>query len=192
MDNKFIAFYSRVSTDEQTNENQQLIFRDYIESHQIPHNKCRMFLETASGFITKRPVLHDLIERIRLGQIEKVVIKRLSRLARSLKQLIGLLELFDKYKVELITLRENIDTGSANGKLFFHILGAMAQFERDLIVERTKDGIKRAKLNGKKLGRPKGKKDIKKRSPLPYLQYHALKRAEKKGSLELSSISPVC
>ncbi len=92
-----------------------------------------------------------MIERMSPG--DTVVIESLSRLGRSTKDLIELMELFNTKGIHLISLKENIDTGSSTGKLLFTLMSALAQFERDLISERTVEGLKAARARGR-MGRP--------------------------------------
>ena len=83
-----------------------------------------------------------------------VVIESLSRLGRSTKDLIELMELFNKKKVNLVSLKENIDTTTATGKLLFTLISAISQFERDCIADRTREGLSAARARGRKGGRP--------------------------------------
>lgn len=139
-----ILGYARVSTQEQELEGQRQRLQEA--------GAIKIFEDVISGKIFKRPGLEDLIEYARPKDLLCVV--RLDRLGRSLRELLQTVEFLKKHEIGLISLEEKIDTSSAAGELVFHVFGSIAHFERRLIAERTKDGIKAAKLKGKKLGRP--------------------------------------
>ena len=112
----------------------------------------RLYQEKVSGKATKdRPELNRLLDSLRHG--DTVVVQRLDRLGRSLKDLIELLDVFRTMKVKFVSLAENIDTTTPTGELTFHLIGAIAQFERSLISERTKVGLDAARARGRKGGR---------------------------------------
>jgi DNA invertase Pin-like site-specific DNA recombinase len=100
----------------------------------------------------ERPQLADCLSNIRSG--DTLVVWRLDRLGRSLKDLIEIVGELDRLGVGLVSLRENIDTTSATGRLIFHVFASLAQFERELIQERTKAGVEAARARGRKGGRP--------------------------------------
>jgi DNA invertase Pin-like site-specific DNA recombinase len=108
--------------------------------------------EKVSSRAALRPELERLLDKARSG--DQIVIYRLDRLGRSLSHLINLVEQFNQQGIELISLKENIDTSHANGKLTFHLFATLAQFERDLISERTKSGLAAARARGRVGGRP--------------------------------------
>ena len=110
-------------------------------------------MEKITGTKANRPELNKLKEKVREEDI--VVIESLSRLGRSTKNLLELVEYFKGKKVKLISTKENIDTESATGQLLLTVLSAISQFERDLTVERTKEGLIAARARGRKGGRPK-------------------------------------
>jgi putative DNA-invertase from lambdoid prophage Rac len=127
-------------------------------------------------------VKQALLSRLRRMDYSAVVVYRLDRWARSSTELIlDTKELIDK-GIGFISISDNLDFGTAAGKLHFQILSAFAEFERELIRERTLEGLRRAKLQGKKAGRPKGSKDTKKRRKSGYI----LREARKKQLLEAS------
>lgn len=105
------------------------------------------------GATEKRPALNALFEDCRRGVID-VVVWKFDRFARSLKQLMNALELFRRLNVDFISCTEAIDTSLPHGEMLFQIIGAIAQWERSLIVERVKAGIQHARSQGKRLGRP--------------------------------------
>ena len=137
--------YARISTDDQ-NMNLQ---RDAL--NQIGCEK--LFEDQISGAKAKRPGLQQAIQFARTG--DTIVVWRLDRLSRSLKDLIEMVALLDSKGIGLKSLHESIDTTSSSGKLIFHIFGALAEFERNLIRERTQAGLQAARARGRKGGRPK-------------------------------------
>lgn len=167
-----IALYCRVSTSEQTNENQKLRLLEYATSKGSEYD---MFEETESTRKT-RPVKQCLLAKLRAKDYEAVVVYKLDRWARSSTELIlDTKELIDK-GIGFISISDNLDFSTASGKLHFQILSAFAEFERELIRERTIEGLKRAKSQNKTLGRPKGSKDSKQRRRSGYILKEANKR----------------
>lgn len=172
---KRIALYVRVSTTEQTVENQKIRLVEYAEKNGYDYD---LFEETESTRRT-RPVKQTLLARLRNHEYVAVIIYKLDRWARSSTELIlDTKELLDK-NIGFISLSDNLDFSTAAGKLHFQILSAFAEFERELIRERTIEGLHRAKLQGRKAGRPKGSKDIKKRRKSGYILREARKKQEK-------------
>src|SRR3954449_1582077 len=137
--------YARVSTGEQTLD---------LQLDALTKAGCgKIYQETASGAKAERPVLQDVLGYLRPG--DTLVVWRLDRLGRSLKHLIETVSLLAERGIGLKSLTEQIDTGTSGGKLIFHIFGALAEFERNLIRERTNAGLIAARARGKKGGRPK-------------------------------------
>lgn len=138
--------YARVSTQDQTSR---------LQIDALSAVGCeRIFTEQASGAHRDRPQFKAALDYIRDGSGDVLVVWRLDRLARSLKQLIETVEGLERRGVGLRSLTEAIDTTSAGGRLIFHIFGAMAEFERGLIRERTRAGLDAAKARGRVGGRP--------------------------------------
>ncbi|EFC5153513.1 recombinase family protein [Escherichia coli] len=138
-----IIGYARVSTTDQN--------CDY-QIDELTKSGCeKIFIEKASAKTKDRPELTRLLDSLRQDDI--VVVYKLDRLGRSLKDLITLLEMFKSNGVQFKSLSENIDTTTSTGKLVFNVIGAIAEFERDIIVERTKAGLKAARARGRKGGR---------------------------------------
>jgi DNA invertase Pin-like site-specific DNA recombinase len=135
--------YARVSTDEQS-QDAQLDALNEAGCVKIYHEKY-------SGKSKTRPELERMMDTLRKGDI--VIVQRLDRLGRSLKDLIELLDGFKQQGVQFISLNEKIDTTTAIGELAFHMIGSIAQFERRLISERTKAGLDAARARGRKGGR---------------------------------------
>jgi DNA invertase Pin-like site-specific DNA recombinase len=137
--------YARVSTDDQNLDLQ----RDALQQAGCE----RVFEDTASGAKAERIGLVALMEILRAG--DTVVIWRMDRLGRSLKDLIALVERLEAVGVGLRSLQEKIDTTSSGGRLVFHLFGALAEFERNLIRERTQAGLTAARARGRHGGRKK-------------------------------------
>lgn len=137
--------YARVSTLEQNMNLQQ----DALEKAGCE----KIFTDTVSGAIKKRPGLTAAKLFLRKG--DTLVIWRLDRLGRSLRDLIDWINFLDEQGIGLQSLQESIDTTTSTGKLVFHIFGALAEFERNLIRERTMAGLAAARARGKLGGRPK-------------------------------------
>lgn len=136
--------YARVSTAEQNLDLQ----RDALKAAGCE----RIITDKASGSIAARPGLAKIKEQLRAG--DTLVVWRLDRLGRSLRDLIGWMSYLEEEKVGLLSLHEAIDTATTSGKLTFHLFGALAEFERSLIRERTQSGLAAARARGKKGGRP--------------------------------------
>lgn len=141
--------YARVSTSEQDAALQHHALREAACEH--------IFSETASGAKAERPELARALAYWRKG--DTLVIWKLDRLARSLKQLIATVEGLEAREIQFQSITEGLDTTSAGGKLVFHIMGALAEFERNLIRERTNAGLKAARDRGRLGGRPKALSD---------------------------------
>ncbi len=112
----------------------------------------KIYSEKVSG-IAHRERLQECMQYLREGDC--LVIYKLDRLGRSLKDLLDIIEQLQKRNISLVSLRDNIDTGSTTGKLVLHIFASLAEFERDLIRERTEEGRAAAKKKGVRFGRPK-------------------------------------
>lgn len=115
-----------------------------------------IYTDKDSGGKVHRKSLDELLGKVKPG--DTVVVLSFDRLARSLSQLLAISEDFQKKGIELISLHEGLNTSTPQGKLYFSITGAFAQFERDMNNQRTKEGLAATKANGVKLGRPKANK----------------------------------
>ncbi len=144
--------YARVSTQEQTLTLQQDALRQA---------GCeKLFTDTLSGATTERPGLQDALAFVRPS--DTLVVWRLDRLGRSLRHLIETVTDLSHRGIGFKSLSEQIDTTTPNGKLVFHVFGALAEFERDLIRERTQAGLTAARARGRIGGRPKALPDARK------------------------------
>jgi DNA invertase Pin-like site-specific DNA recombinase len=151
MKEKRAAIYVRVSTAEQDTDMQETELRQYVESRGWEYVVYR---DKASGAKNDRPALNAMLSDLRRRKFDVVVVWALDRLARSLKQLLTIGEECPSLGVDLVSLRQNIDTTLPAGRLTFQILGAVAEFERELLRERVKAGMAQARRTGKHVGRP--------------------------------------
>src|SRR3954467_14684409 len=136
--------YARVSTTEQTLD---------LQHDALTSAGCtKIFTDTASGAQTERKGLSEALSYVRAG--DTLVVWKLDRLGRSLKDLITRIRELSDRKIDFRSLTEQIDTTTSGGKLIFHIFGALAEFERDIIRERTNAGLEAARARGKLGGRP--------------------------------------
>jgi DNA invertase Pin-like site-specific DNA recombinase len=137
--------YARVSTEDQNLD---------LQIHALRQDGCvDLFEEKITGTSQSRPVLNAALESLKAG--DTLVVWKLDRLGRSLQHLIEILQSLEARDVGFRSISDSIDTNSAGGRLLFHILGALAEFESSLISERTKAGLQAARRKGKTLGRPK-------------------------------------
>jgi DNA invertase Pin-like site-specific DNA recombinase len=153
---KRVALYARVST---------------INHHQDPEmqlGELRQFAAArgwqiveeftdrgVSGSKDRRPQLDRMMHAARNRQFDVLLTWKLDRLARSLKHLVTAIAEFDALGVQFVSLRDNLDLTTPSGRLMFHVIGAMAEFERSLIQERVCAGLRNARAKGKQLGRPR-------------------------------------
>ena len=149
------AIYARVSTEEQNPEIQTKELETYIFNKNLGLYKT--YVDKVSGTKDPRPALNDMMFDMRKGLFNAIVVYKLDRLGRSLKHLLTICEELHNKNVTLIVTSQNIDTSTASGKLLFNILGSVAEFEKELISERTKLGQKNAKNIGKR-GKDKKKR----------------------------------
>ena len=150
---KRVAIYARVSTTEQSTDSQLLDLRRYVSERQW--HLYREYVDNGiSGTKDSRPALNELMNDAKKRRFDVVLVWRFDRFARSTKHLILALEEFKNLGIDFVSYQENIDTSSPLGSAIFIIIGAVAQLERDIIAERVKAGLRRARENGTRLGRP--------------------------------------
>lgn len=137
--------YIRVSTIEQNTDRQEIALAEI--------GMDKTFIEKVTGKNTNRIELNKMLQYVREEDV--LYIESISRLARSTKDLLSIVQLLQEKKVDLISLKENIDTTSPQGRFILTIFAALAELERENILQRQKEGIAAAKLKGKKFGRPK-------------------------------------
>lgn len=136
--------YARVSTQDQTLA---------LQTDALTHAGCeKIFTDTTSGAKSERPGLQQALEHLRAG--DTLLVWRLDRLGRTLKHLIATISDLSDHGIGFKSLQENMDTTTSGGKLIFHIFGALAEFEREVIRERTNAGLQAARARGRLGGRP--------------------------------------
>src|SRR3954471_6660288 len=139
--------YARVSTEDQTLD---------LQSDALKQSGCeRLFQDVMSGTKDVRPGLTEALDFLRPGDI--LVVWRLDRLGRTLRYLIELMNQLSAKGIGFQSITEQIDTTTSGGKLIFHVFGALAEFERDIIRDRTKAGLAAARARGRKGGHPRVK-----------------------------------
>lgn len=143
-----VAIYCRVSTDEQFADKQELICKEHCV--RMNFEVIEIYKDVISGTTTTRPNFNKLLNDMRERKFNCVMVTKLDRLGRSLQHLLSLFDEFNRKGIHFVAVTQNIDTTSSTGKLQLHILGAFAEFERNLISERTKEGMKRAIGIGKR------------------------------------------
>jgi len=149
-----VAIYARVSTTNgQDPEVQLRELKEYCQRRgwEVAENYVDVGI---SGTKEKRPELDRLLKDARHRHFDAVVVWRFDRFARSVSHLLRALEEFRSLGIEFISLSEQVDTSTPTGKMVFTVLGAVAELERSLIVERVRAGLRNARAKGKKLGRP--------------------------------------
>ena len=149
---KTVALYARVSTCEQSCDMQMEDLRHYANRFA---RACEYVEIGVSGAQRRRPQLDALMQDARRRRFDVVLVWKFDRFARSVKHLVDSLEEFRALGIDFIGYTEGIDTTTSSGELLFHIMGAVAQFERDLIAERVRAGIAHARAMGKRIGRPR-------------------------------------
>jgi DNA invertase Pin-like site-specific DNA recombinase len=150
---KKVAIYARVSTDRQTADSQLHEIREFVR--RAKWTVYREYVDAGfSGKNTQRPAFTEMLDDARHRQFELLIVWKLDRLSRSLRDLITTLDEFGHLGIDFISYDNQLDTSSPSGKLVFNIIGAVAEFERDIIRERVRAGLANARIKGKKLGRP--------------------------------------
>lgn len=166
-DQNKVAVYARVSTASggQNPEVQLRELREYCKHRKWPI--VAEYLDRGvSGAKDSRPQLDAMMADARRGKFDSVLVWKFDRFARSVSHLLRALEEFRSLNVEFISLTEGIDTSTPMGKMIFTVLGAVAELERSLIVERVRAGLRAAKARGVKVGRPRANVDLKKAARL--------------------------
>jgi DNA invertase Pin-like site-specific DNA recombinase len=148
------AIYARVSTSEQSTEMQLVALRQYVERR--GWNVYQEFIDQGcSGSRERRPALDRLMAEARRQAFGAVVVFRFDRFARSVSHLARALDEFRARGIEFVSLHEGVGTSTPMGRAMFHIAGAFAELEREIIRERVKAGLANAKRRGRKVGRPR-------------------------------------
>jgi DNA invertase Pin-like site-specific DNA recombinase len=148
-----VAIYARVSTNEQDAEIQQRACMEYCK--RIDAEVINVYMDSGvSGMKTSRPAFDEMLRDMRLVKFNTIMVTKLDRIGRSLQHVLSLFDEFQRKGIQFIAVTQNIDTSSAAGKMQMQLLGVFAEFERNLISERTKEGLK-GKLNVGKRGKDK-------------------------------------
>ncbi len=167
-----VAIYARVSSSDQIIETQLVPLREYCQ--RAGYKEVKEYVDHGfSGKDNNRPAFERLMLDIRQGKVDCIICYKLDRIGRSLRHLLNLFDEFRNRKVSFISLSQNIDTNTAEGRMFLNMLMVLSQYERELVVARTLDGLQRARKQGKRLGRPFGRKDSKPRAKSGYYLRYA-------------------
>ncbi|HWY52974.1 MAG TPA: recombinase family protein [Terriglobales bacterium] len=148
---KRVVLYTRVSSVDQHPETQLCDLRPLAAAR--GYEIVGQYSDTISGSKAKRPGLDQLMSDARRGRFDVVVVWAFDRVARSVKHFLEVLDELNHLNIALVSFRENIDTGGPLGRAMIVIVGAIAELERSLIVERVKSGMRRARLEGRQIGR---------------------------------------
>lgn len=153
MKKRTAAVYLRVSTDKrQSTASQETELESFVSQRgwvYLPYRDAGQ-----SGAKEDRPALRQLLQDCRKRKVDVVVVWAMDRLARSLHQLLALIEEFQALGIDFVSYQQQMDTSTPTGRLTYQVLGAVAEWERSMLVERIKAGLRNAKKKGQKLGRP--------------------------------------
>lgn len=148
---KRAVLYMRVSTVDQHPETQMYDLRQLAS--QRGYEIVNEYTDTISGAKAKRPGLDQMMADAHRGKFDVVLVWAFDRVARSVKHFLEVLDQLNHSNIEFVSFRENVDTGGALGRAMIVIIGAIAELERNLIIERVRAGMRRAKLEGRRIGR---------------------------------------
>lgn len=153
-----VALYARVSTSDQTAETQLTALRRYCEAH--GWTILEEYVDTIGGAVADRPALARLMVPANLRRFGAVLVWKFDRMFRSVPHMVEVLDRFRTVGIDFVSATECIDTSTPAGRMVYHMLAAVGQFERDLICERTRAGMARAKAEGRHIGRPRVTVDL--------------------------------
>ena len=177
---KKVAVYVRVSTKDQSVDMQLNDLERYSRERGL--DVFKVYEDNGvSGTKETRPALNELMDHAKKKRFDMVLVWRFDRFARSTKHLVTALHEFRHLGIDFISFQENIDTSSPLGEAIFTIISAMSTLERDIIAERVKGGLRKAKAKGRLLGRPKSKIDISK-----LIEYRKQKMSIRRIAVEMS------
>ncbi len=145
---KKVAIYVRISKGKQNPENQIEICKKACEKE--GYEIYKIYQDVISGIKINRPAFNRLLEDMRHYKFDVIMVTKLDRIGRSLQHLLSLFDEFKKKGIHFIAVTQNIDTSTSSGRLQMQIMGAFAEFERNIISERTKEGLMRATGVGKR------------------------------------------
>lgn len=164
---RLVGLYARCSTKKQDLIAQRDTIKKYFDYYQDNNNVEyveEFFDDGYSGASQKRPKLQEMLQKAKKGEINTIIVVKLDRLARTLTDLLLLSDTFKKNDIDLIVIKDNIDTSTPAGTLYFQMLGAFIEFERSVIIQRMSDGRDYALKHGSKSGlpchRPRKKLDL--------------------------------
>jgi DNA invertase Pin-like site-specific DNA recombinase len=147
-----VAMYSRVSTEGPNPDGQESEMKEYAKNRGWV--VTRVYGDKMSGTKASRPALNELMADAQKRRFDVACVWRFDRFARSVSHLLQALETFRRVGIEFVSISEQVDTSTPTGKMVFTVLGAVAELERSLIVERVRMGLQNARKKGKRLGRP--------------------------------------
>lgn len=157
MTKKRVALYARVSSEQQDTELQIRELTEFAASK--GWEVYRIYEEKITGTTANRPQLKQMMADLKFGKFSTVIVWKLDRFARSLKDLLTLLEVLQEHEVDFVSVKDLIDLTTPAGRLMAHLIGAFAEFEASIIRERVRAGIAHARKRGRKLGRRKMRDD---------------------------------
>lgn len=156
-----IAIYKRYSTEKQDLKTQDAEIANYLAYKNIPADTIEFFVDEAmSGTTTDRPAFQKMMSQVKLGKVTQIIALKLDRLSRSTRDLQNFLYELKQNNVDLIVVKDNIDTSTTHGKLFFDMMSSFVEYERSNLIDRMQSGIRRAKAEGKICNRPKKELNI--------------------------------
>jgi DNA invertase Pin-like site-specific DNA recombinase len=159
---KQVYGYVRVSSRSQNYDLQVESIKDFCKMRD--YELVKVFGDRQSGKNMEREqfkkMVETLIELKNPQQIDTIVVTKLDRVGRSVSDLVGFVKLLSAYSIDFVTTLESVDTTNSQGRLFFHIMSALAEYERELIAERTEAGMKKYLANGGKMGQPRKEIDM--------------------------------
>jgi len=177
---KRAALYVRVSTSDQSTKAQEAELREYVQRR--GWSITQVYADKISGITASRPALDELMKDCRQRKLDVVLVWKFDRFARSLRHLVTALEEFRRLGIDFISATEGVDTTVPSGELVFQIFGAIAQFERALIGERVRAGLRNARAKGKRLGRPSLR-------DLSVTEIRQLRRDRRQGRMSFSALA---
>lgn len=164
------GIYYRISTrDKQSIAMQEKACRDFCERESIKIYKEYQDIGE-SGSKESRPEFDKLLQDMRTKKFDTIIVYKLDRIGRSISHLLKLFEEFTKREIKFISITQNFNTTTPEGRLFLRMMMLLAEYERELTISRINSGLERARASGKKLGRKKGSKDKRRRRKSGYYQ----------------------
>lgn len=171
---KAIIYLRKSTIKKQEFHMQQYSIENYCKVNSI--DPIKTYKDEMSGSKDSRPEFDIMLKDMRMGLFDTIIVYKLDRIGRSTSHLLKLFEEFQKKNIKFISVTQNINTETPEGKLMLRMLMILAEYERELTVSRINDGLARAKNKGKKLGRPSGSKDKKRRRRAGYINRYLIKK----------------